>query len=253
MKNTLIAFLFVLLPLFSYANPDMERKTAIIERIEFHKEQVLKELKRAENLNPYIPDLSKRQHMHALINGAIAAICIPEPRLKLLSVGLTIIGSLAVDRYDEFCEYREVLINASAHMEMVNFYNSLSSKMTRKVNKDRSTQYFMLAIDSLTMCDMLAFSIKNEEGYIFENFKKLRNYLMDEHKKSNWIVTENMSEKAWVLYENLPEILSECTDNDLFNKLHYTVRDMIINLEAAQRAYDREHPKERRTGIIFTG
>jgi len=90
-------------------------KEDMINAAKEHKLEAWKALDCADNICIYIPNLEKRQHMHTLITSSIGAASISNPRDKLLAVGLALIGSMAMDAYDQYCSMRYYLGSATAH------------------------------------------------------------------------------------------------------------------------------------------
>ncbi len=182
-----------------------------------------------------------REHLRTLIISTITATAVPDPKAKILTVGLAVIGSLAVDMYDKYCECQMHLANASYHFEMVNFYRFFSLKLSNLSN-DEGTKAFLRAIDCLILCDMLAYLIKDSrEEYndvrdgVTEGIREYENYLMKEFKEAKGKLTKKLSLDGWTLYENLDEMLCICDGRELSDKIEYNIREMVINLEAAER------------------
>ncbi len=227
--------IFLLSRIFSYADSATENKFWLIEEAENSKQQAVKALEDADNMRYYIPDLGKREHMHAIITSAIPALAISDIRLKILTVGLALIGSLSVDMYDKYIEYRVLLLKAAHHLEMANFYSSLSVKFTN-LTDDGGNRAFMKAIDCLSFCDTLSFLIGDDLyiGFGSQDLKceisyrilEYRDYFIKEFKKHNGKIPIKLSKICFELYENLDEILYE-THGFENRELHYKIRDYI--------------------------
>lgn len=192
----------------------------------------------------YIPDLSKREHMKTLIATALGTAPFGNPKATLVATGLAIIGSLANDMYDEFCDMRTLLCSAAYHFEMENFYNLLSLEFTHKCEKiwnhdfnDRGTMCFLNAVDHLTVAEMLTSCI--EEPWIrfaiSEHLIYQRKSLLDQLKNNPGKLSKKFSPAAWGFYENIDEITAECTDQNLRMELSGFIENYVWDLENAER------------------
>lgn len=171
MKYYLIIFLIFMFSFFVYTDgyngeddSDLiERKFSFfLEKMERHREEALKFMRMADQMTPFIPDLDKRQHMHAIIGSGVTALLLREPKAAILSIGLTLISSLTIDMYDKFCEYRVVILQAAYHQDMFYFYESMSRKVSYLEIMNKGTQAFMQAIDCLTLCGALIYSFEEK-------------------------------------------------------------------------------------------
>lgn len=127
MKNYFIFFCLCLSPIFSHAN---EQKFSIIQEAEWHKKKMVDGLAKAKDMCVYIPDLANQENMRVLIGSAAAASFMGgDLKTKFLSVGFALIATLATDMYDRYREYRDCLAEVAYHMEMNDFYSSLSLKL----------------------------------------------------------------------------------------------------------------------------
>src|SRR6185295_7334621 len=104
--------MIVLLPMYLPAHLLITTKCELITKADDHRKKAIYNLDLLEDMCWYIPDLSKREHMKNLISAAIGSIPFKDPKATLLGCGLTIIGSLASDMYDEYLEMRTLLANA---------------------------------------------------------------------------------------------------------------------------------------------
>lgn len=240
MKKYFVLFCLLLIPFSLQAHLLKANKWTLLEEAKKHKKEAVSELYFAEDMIPLLPNLGKREHLQILIASAIAASNVPEPRAKILSIGLTLIGSLANNMYDEYCEFRSHLANAAYHFEMANFYSQLSMQFNDWPEfKDEGTKWFLKSIDKLTLCDMLAtcinddwiqIAISNELTYQRDRFVKQMN-------NADGKLTEKISDQGWMLYENINEILSECEDEALKEDISLYIYAMWEDMQLAEKAW----------------
>lgn len=240
MKKYLLVFCLLFAPLFSNTDSITDKKLSLIEMADNHRQQAIKALKEAEEKVFYFPDLSLRQHLKTLISSTIGLVAIPEPRMKFLAVGLSLIASFADDMFDQWSEYRLILTEAAYHFEMVNFYISASRKMT-DLSDDEGTRDFMFAIDCMLYCDLLVTLIEHDYEYFdparaaIEYISYYRKIFVNEFKKSNGKLTKKLSVRAQGVYEDLAEILESSDDPDLNDKLNYLMGKAVDSFEKAEK------------------
>lgn len=95
MKIYLLACCLLLCSSLSYANQTPENKFFLMEKATDHKLNAIKALAEADKMSYYIPDLENREHMHNIIIGFTTSFATSDPKVKLLSIGLALLGSLA--------------------------------------------------------------------------------------------------------------------------------------------------------------
>ena len=241
-----------------------EESFSLLKRAEEHKKAALESLESANKICYYIPELDKREHMHTLIQAILATPLIPDPKMKIITVGLSLGGSLATNMYDKYCDYRVHLARAAYHFEMVNFYSAISIKFKNKrVSLDKSAQAFWDAIDCLTCCDMLVFSLHCKEWEHYENFKgykavskaedkvieildhivSIRETLLETYlsclKKYKGKITKDTYNKLYVegvmFQEDAYEFLLEWNNSRLKNKIYFYLNEMVAHLNIAEK------------------
>lgn len=152
-------------------------KREMIEKAESHRELALEQLRIADSICLYIPDLSKREHMYALISATITSANVSDPKTKLITIGLHIISSVAIDAYDKMLDLKSAIIKAGYHLEMQNFYNACSLEVDCEEGIDDASRLFFEALDHLTMAEMLSELMWNKYSkekllYIISDFRK---------------------------------------------------------------------------------
>lgn len=242
-KRYLITILLLLPALNIFAeNHILASKWEMLQEAKSHKELAYQELLYADEMCICIPDLEKRRHMHVLITTSIGSLPIPEPRAKLLVVGLAIIGSLSSDVFDNFCEWREHICKASYHIEMANFYNLTSLRFndlfTDNLKKmDNGTKAFMGAIDNLTFAEMMSTCIEEDDvrevvgNYIVNQRAKL----IKKFNNPDENIPKNIYEDAYSFSENIYEITADMWDYEFRFSINAYVEAMAEDLELACR------------------
>lgn len=238
MRRYLICLSIFLFPFSAFANEEkpakediaIEQKFSTLEEAEKHRDEALKFLNIADNMTPMIPNLQDRKHMNALIASVIESITITDMKVKVIAIGLTLLGSLYNDIYDKYCEYKLVLIHAEYHLEMMKFYNGISMNLTNRAS-NMGDRYFLKAIDCLTMCDKLEKGMTNESDsdgirptqQIGKELRSLKKYFISEFKKSKGKITKTLSP----LFEDLYELLDIWCDEDrkLFERIVTNVNE----------------------------
>lgn len=200
----------------------------------------ISELHYADSLCYLIPDLEEREHLRALIAGSIGAAQVKDPKAKLISVGLVLIGSLANNMYDKYCEFRSHLARASHHFEMANFYNFLSLQFNDwPYHDDAGTKYYLRAIDYLTLCDMLTSCIEDDwvRIAISDELNDQKDRFLKQLDSMPGQMSKKMSVQAWTLYENIYEIIAECDDEELKTEIPEYIYSMCQDIDLAGEAW----------------
>lgn len=84
-------------------------KASLITKAIDYRKTALGHIYDAELLCPLIPDLENGEHMKAILFAAITAITAKSSFMKILGVGLPLIGSLEIEMYDKFVQMRKHL------------------------------------------------------------------------------------------------------------------------------------------------
>lgn len=227
-------------------------KQDILHMADTEKHLAITELKKAESISWYVPDLGDRQHLNALIISSIATPLIPEARIKILSVGLSLIGSISIEMYNEYCELRDHLAMASYHFEMHDFYSKLSLHMPNSYIPPKNKQWiaskaYLHAIDLLTLCDMLAMCISDDfqgvKNWISEDLLDLRECIFKQMNAAPGMITAKLSERAEMYYENFYEVVADYVSDyqddfiskDTCNKLASHLEEIWTSLLTAEK------------------
>ena len=242
-----ILFLFVLLfPIHIPAHLLITTKCELIVKAENHKKKALYDLEGLEDKSWCIPDLSKREHLKAIIATCISTIPLKDPKSTLFYTGLAVIGSMAEEMYEEYCEMRTMLASATHHLDMELYYNQLSMQFPAQCNrdpwgdiKDLGTRSFLSAIDYLTMASMLTSCIEDKwtRMEISEELSYQRAELIKEFNNAPGKLSKKMSERGWTLLDNIDEVLAECSDEQLKIEIAGYIENMVWALENAEEKW----------------
>ena len=241
MKKYLIAFFIFLLPaIHIFSNPILSSKWEMLQEAKNHKKKAQSHLLMAEELCYLIPDPGKRQHMFALIASTMTTLNIPDIKAKFLTVGLTLIGSLSTDIYENYCDWRTHLYQAAYHLEMANFYNSISIRFADSGNlstMDKGTRAFLKAIDNLTIAEMLAWCIEDEDdqAMISDVIVEQRSTLISKFKNPKSTIPDDFYEDAYNFSENIDEITADLSDEEIRDSICVHVYAMAEDIELACR------------------
>ena len=213
-----------------------------MEEMVTHRDQAIKFLKIAENMTPYIPDLDKREHMRSIIGSAAGALLMREPKAGIIAVGLSLIASLSIDMYDQYCEYRLVLAEAAYHQDMFYFYESMSRKVSRFEILNKGTQAFMLAMDCVILSGTLIYAAEGAhssgKSRAVKKVSKLYMFFKDKFKKSNYKLTDQLAEEFYqeglYFHQSLSQILTEVDDEIIKDKIKYNFSEMLTYLKASK-------------------
>lgn len=243
MKKYLFTLLLILSSIQAQASVAFSSKLAMIKQATTHREKALELFHKADSIYNLIPDLSKRDHMHALIVAATSTIGISDTRAKFLAVGLGLIASLSTETYDNFLRWRHLIYTASYHLEMANFYAALSIQLSDSKRFDNGTLAILHAIDSLTLSEVLANCIEdrddklriskiivNQRTSLIKKFEKLLENTPDVAG-----IAANMYEDAYAFSEKIEEITEDLEDEDIQNNMCMHVYAYAEDVELACR------------------
>jgi hypothetical protein len=167
----------------------------------------------------YIKDLNLKKRLKTLIASCIATAAIPDPKTKLLTVFLAIVGDIVadeiVDRYDGINKAIDLVTEATSLIEQSNYYNRLSLDMSIYVDND--IFFFDAAIDNLTTADMYTTTLKYKvHGTVVSTYiNAFRMMLMNEFEMYRKLVRSHEREIR-ILEENLDEILADASPSDKY-------------------------------------
>jgi|GEM_PF-5417209 len=244
MNHYLFGFFLLIIPMQSFADKDPvpEQKIFIIEQSEKHRREAIESLLAANDMRILIPNLDDQKHMHSLIVGAIGSMAGGNLQTKILYVGIALIGSLATDVYDKYCEYRNLLVKTEHHLNMMKFYNTISNKLTNRVSAS-ADQAFCTALDYINLAYKMVYSVEyeikddDEEGLhaISQDLKELRDYWTKTFLKSEGQITKKLSDHH--LSENIYESLAEIVDETTRDKVFYCIDEAFRHLKIAEKLW----------------
>lgn len=218
MRNYIFAALLLILCVQLQAHGFTYNKEAMINQSKLNYKEGTACLMQANNWSALIPNLADREHFKAVITGAIASCATQDFKGKILTVGLTLLSSLATDSYDQYCNMRTKLYQADYHFAMSIFYNQMSLNVPDKDRRmDSGTNSFFQAIDRLTMCILVTECIgdADQKRILHSYYTELRDDLIDIYTRAENKLTYALYEEAMTFYENVDEICSEIEDEDI--------------------------------------
>lgn len=243
MKIKVIFYLLLLISCFNHSFAELDqflvdKQISFLGKAQEHKKKAIEKMKEADSLSVFIPDLGKRRHMQVLISSSIGSMCIADPRLRIVTIGLSLIGDIAIESYDKYCTYKNILVEAAYHFEMENFYIFLSLDLTHFTSNEE-TIWMLRCIDCLTMCVMLSDLVEGYtemgscdlKGMVKECIEDFRSYMIDKIKESNFKLDQNLLQSVDDFIENFDEILSEADRDETTEKLFYNIYELRFSLE----------------------
>lgn len=253
MRNCFIILLALVLPLFTYAEKPSDPSTIkifeFLQCIDAERRLAREFLKHADEMTVLIPDLEKRSHIHALLASAIVSLAAaPDKRVMFLSIGLSLIASLSSDMYDQFCEYRRILILAEYHLDLYYFYDYVyrhlpRGEMCADGNPCRiGLSSFLRGMNYLFYSSRMAFSIHDKlekNKIILDHISDFTNWISETLKKYKYRLSKDVAkkihERAIRFSENFNEVLSECENENLRSVLNLHLREMLIQFQLAEK------------------
>jgi len=209
-------------------------KQKFLSSAQHHKNEAYRIAKKLEKELVYLPDLGEQKHLKTLIYGSIGSVITADIRQKILSVGLSLIASIADSAYDKYVEMRSLSFELVYHIELDIFYSELSLHCDDDIEVDEGCNKFFQAINFLTMADLCAYGIQNHEirqvvssilcsqrDFIFSCFNGER-------------LTCKVSGECELFYENLGEVLSEVSDKWITSEIDTAVELAIWYLKKAE-------------------
>lgn len=240
MKKYIFALALLILPIQSHA-VIITSKTALIERAVEEKEFAYEELNAADKLWRQLVDPEKKEYMHALIEGLVETFFVKDLRAKLLIVGMNLIKAIKIDAYDSYVLMKGHLQMATFHFEMSAFYNELSLYYNDKdyFKADWGSQYFLEAINQMTLADIASEGIKDRwiKKYVSEYMTEHRARLLKELNNPQQKLSPDIHDSCMTFYENLSEILCELEQSDIYWDIHFHVFTMVECIEIAMHQW----------------
>lgn len=256
MKKAIFAFL--LLPLCLSAGLLNMTKQELISQAELHKRRAIESLTIANEMCLYIPDLESRANMTGLISSAVSTISITNVKEKFLAIGLSLIGGLAGNMYEKYCVYRYHLANAAYHLEQYRWYSETSFKID-VYEEDEGSQYYLKAIDYLTLSDMIVQCIDDEfiRNHISDKIIKIRSMLFKNLNNSYGILKYDFLLDIYYCVNDIDMLLMKVKDLDLKSTIESYSASMLHNLYNARECWwwrnqddDYEWVKSKNTFLL---
>lgn len=218
MKKFICSLLLVMVSTFTQVESTLTfTKKEMIDQANNHLKEAKANLLYVKDTCAYIPDLGDKKHMEALLEGAVASMGVENPKGKIVTIGLSLIGSLVNNMYDKYLFARTKLCLAAHHFEMANYYNRFSLYVPGHKWMDSGTQQFFKAIDNITVCVMLSTCVEDEcdRDMLLGYFIELRDDLIKQFMDSGNKLTISIYNDALHFYENVSEVAAEIDDEIL--------------------------------------
>jgi|GEM_PF-4637354 len=203
-------------------------------------------LRYAEGQIDIIPDFNTKDQIKIFIASFISSLPIPDPRQKLLVVGLALIGDLVnqygIGTYENYLSLSNHLNDAADYLERSNVYNRLAmgSPLFTKKFSDNLAKYgtsIEHLIHMLITAEMISTTIesKAENIAISDSIFRIREAIISEFEVNGTIV-EKHSDEIEHLRENFPEIFAECHPSDrhlseYFDNILYCAQGRLEDIE----------------------
>jgi len=226
MKLLIKSFLFfflVLTPLPKCEATGYHSKQKYLDLAHYKMSEAKVQFILAESEANFIPDIDIQGQMKILITSSISSIPIPDPKAKIITVALALIGNLVADYGIEIYEKLSSLFisisRASAAIEMANYYQRLAinAPITTCTPEtySKAVAYFHEAINSLIRVDMHATTVQyRPDGIIVSDFiNTIRNSLISEFEINGKLIKPHYEELDLYL-ENFDEVAAECLNRD---------------------------------------
>lgn len=172
-----------------------------------------------------LPDFSDKEYLKAIVISAFTSAVATGAKAKVLSIGLPLLGTMLCDFIEDCVDLRYRMTVLAGHLEMAAFYNHASLlcrdfdlEKEDPANDDWSAyNYYISAVNSLTLCDMYALCIYNIDSKfrISKYITDFRNELLEQMNNGIRSYTKSFIEKAEIYYKNLNAIL-EKEDANMF-------------------------------------
>lgn len=196
-------------------------KSDVIWLAEKEKKEMKFHLQKASDICVYIPNLNDQRHTKNFLFTAIVSAPVLGVKEKFLTLSLAMICSLLDECHDKYISMQQHLYSAAYHMEMYNFYNSLSLHVACDKKIDSGTKAIFEAIDCLTLCDMMSACVTDEDvrDCLSNLISEQRNVLIATAKKPvgklNFTVYAQSIRFAKNIYYTCEEIDEESLKEDI--------------------------------------
>lgn len=209
-------------------------KFELVLEADRHYKEAQSAMRRADQICVYLPDYGTNSDISVLIQTTISAIMIPDPKLKIMTIGLALLGNMGVSMFDKYIRVREEFYVAAYHYDMSNFYNELSVYATQKKKINLATKYMFNTIDSLTFAVMMCQCIENDsiKRSVNDIIEEYRSYVIKQFNEEE-INTDSLRENAVAFSENIYAIISEVSDPDFRRNLGCYVFSSVNSLMSA--------------------
>ena len=243
----LILFFLLFAPFKSEAVPILTTKKDLLLKALDQKKLAYGQLHEAYFLVTHIVDLDKREYMAALITSAFTTATVPDARMKVLTVGLSLVGAVACDCYDSYQKFRNHMLQAGYHLDLCEFYNKLSLQYAgdeRNQITDKGTRYFFFAIDCITMCEIkINFQVDYDtRRALSECIIRYKGELLNQIERQECRLSLEIYEKGVQFFQELLYLSGECDSED-FLEIHEHAYSMLTWLEEAMQAWGMEIPE----------
>lgn len=193
------------------------------------------------------PEIDVKHKMRTLISSCVGATAIQDPQMKLLAVGLALMGDLAADValgiYDNLFHMRKALANAAAELEESNAHYRLAlcTPICTEAWGDNAYKYGMYlenTVHSLILLDMFTLTVNSKAlGYaVCAQIFGIREAVLQEFLQHGKIISIH-SVYLEYLRENLSEIMAEChhSDKALLPEMDRLLRQARYYLRGCER------------------
>lgn len=234
--------------------PVIYTKEKVLELAYESKRQGDRELIKANDLCSIIPDLGNRDHMKSLIAAAIASASPSNTKTKILTIGLSLIGSLAIEMYDNYVQLKRHLAMGTYFLEMAEFYNKLSLQAQPNIKyTNKSAHYLFNLIDDLTICEMMCelISFRACRETAISNIYDTKSLLIKEINNHNGIPSQVLYDRFYLLYENFSEIISDAEEYELIEDLYLIMNHAEASLTSALWEWWQESNYDE--GLLLNG
>jgi hypothetical protein len=246
MKLLFVFLIFLFAPIAIQASPHLHYdKATVLKLAHQHLDNGIAELKKAEKICWYVPDLGDRKHLKALIAGAITSAPIKNPKDKILAMGITIIASVMDSMQDKYLEIVGHLEKASYHFEMTHFYNDLSQRRHLYPDTSEGTKCLFDGIDHLTRAIMHAENIHPSYGQKGEDLRDELVLTLTQYRKEFVADQDKLCDRSWAMYENIHEIAISGKP-EFRSVLEMYVRNMHEEFLKAEKAWAKERRQKKK-------
>ena len=201
----------------------------------------------ADKLSDFVPNFEDRNHLKALIHGAIPAVAViltdGAVVPAFLALGLPLTCSLSDEYIDQYHEIREHLLQSQHYADMSNFYRGMSMQFPnsgrasyKTAATDDGTKKFYRGISNLNYAAALTCFIDdlNLKIAICRHIDGISEKFLNNLNNLNNI---NISYEIECFYENIHEIIAECNDEQIHGELAEYVSMAVSDFKSAETSW----------------